>query len=369
MQPRSSLLYVAATAILLLAEGVHAQPSDSDNAEAAQLIYAKAQKEAAAGNVAQASRDFEAAKKLLPGHVRTRISLAECYVKLGRPATALNELSEARTMITDIEKDKAKIIEIDKMIAEVTPVIPTLTISVPQDISTLAGLTITRNGSEVPRNLWGQPIPLDYGAQTIEATALGKPSWSTRVDIDNSSKQFTATIAPNWTSPPKIINDGRQTQTQLPAPRDTWQTQPVRPWNQPISGYGPVEPPVEPRPVAPPSKQRYLGIAGMAVGGAALGVGFFVGQSAIELNAESNDGHCRSDDHCDQIGYDLRTDARLYGNVSTGLVIAGGALLVGGIILFATSKRASAPTQSISPQITRIDLRLGSGQIGFGGVF
>jgi hypothetical protein len=370
MQPRSSLPYAALTAVLLLAASVRAQPSDSVTAEAARLLYEKAKSEIIAGEIAQACLDFETAKKLLPNHIRTRISLAECYVKLGRPATASFELSIAKTL-ADIEGDKGKVDEIDKRLTEVQPTIPTLTISVPNEVSTLAGLTITRNGTDVPRALWGQPIPVDFGLTTIEATALGKSPWSMRIDIDKSNQQFTAIVTPHWTSPTDSVDDGRQTQAQtpIPLPNNMQSNPPVPQWNQPRPVYGPFGPVVDSQPAAPVSKVRYVGIAGMAVGGASLAVGLFVGESAISHNRDSNDGHCRSDDHCDNIGYDLRKDARTLGNVSTGLFIAGGVFLVGGIIIFSTAPRASTQRPSNAPQTTRVDLRMGFGHVGFGGVF
>jgi len=80
----------------------------------------------------------------------------------------------------------------------------------------------------------------------------------------------------------------------------------------------------------------------MALGGAGLVAGGVLGGLAISRWNESNDGHCRLDDRCDDVGLDLRSDAVVFGNASTAAFIAGGVVFAAGVTLFATAPSRSA---------------------------
>ncbi|EYF05000.1 Hypothetical protein CAP_3590 [Chondromyces apiculatus DSM 436] len=79
--------------------------------------------------------------------------------------------------------------------------------------------------------------------------------------------------------------------------------------------------------------------------------------------SESNDGHCDDANRCDPTGRQLREDASGAGDVSTVLFIVGGAVLAGGVVLFATAPSPTKTSDEKSAQggpRTQVSLGLGS---------
>lgn len=63
-----------------------------------------------------------------------------------------------------------------------------------------------------------------------------------------------------------------------------------------------------------------------------------MGGIALARNDESNQNdHCDARNTCDAIGLGVRHEAVVLGNVATVTLVAGAAVLVGGIVLFATA--------------------------------
>lgn len=144
-------------------------------------------------------------------------------------------------------------------------------------------------------------------------------------------------------------------------------------------------PPAEAEPVAvlpgqakppPPQRSNGLATAGFIVGGIGLGVGSVAGLVALsgksDLDKACTNNQCGTDQH------DKLDSARLWGNVSTVMFIAGGAgLLVG---LYATlaapksaaqapSSRSLALVRTPTPPTPTIAPDLGPGGVGVHGSF
>jgi hypothetical protein len=79
-----------------------------------------------------------------------------------------------------------------------------------------------------------------------------------------------------------------------------------------------------------------------AVGVVGLGVGAAFGGLAISKHNQAKTT-CPMTGCVTQDGVDQWSSARLYGNVSTGALIAGGVLVVGGVVLFATGGTPAKP--------------------------
>jgi hypothetical protein len=106
--------------------------------------------------------------------------------------------------------------------------------------------------------------------------------------------------------------------------------------------------------------QRVLGVVVAGVGVLGLAAGSIFGLMSISKNSEA-DENCNPRDptKCSDVGKAAGDDAILFGNISTIAFIAGGALLVGGAIVYfsapahvksvALAKRTSKPI--IAPQI------------------
>ncbi len=114
----------------------------------------------------------------------------------------------------------------------------------------------------------------------------------------------------------------------------------------------PELPPVAPQaPVVPPpspfvwTRQR---IAGVSVAGGAglagLAVGAVFGVKALSQNGDSK-AQCQPQDPalCNPTGAALYKDAVTSAHVSTGSLVAGGAAVVAGLVVFLTASRPKAP--------------------------
>ena len=79
-----------------------------------------------------------------------------------------------------------------------------------------------------------------------------------------------------------------------------------------------------------------------------LGIGAAFGASTISKQNESNaDGHCDAANTCDDAGLALRSEAITAATVSTIGIIAGGAALVGGVVLVLTAPSAPGPASGL----------------------
>lgn len=79
---------------------------------------------------------------------------------------------------------------------------------------------------------------------------------------------------------------------------------------------------------------------GLVIGGTGLAtvvVGAVLGGLASSNWTEAQEEHCRTTTLCDVTGVSLVEEARTFAGASTGLFIGGGALAVGGAILFFVS--------------------------------
>ncbi|HZF50150.1 MAG TPA: hypothetical protein VE093_15935 [Polyangiaceae bacterium] len=300
MDRRPSFCCCLAVAAILLTSGfARAEEPDLKAQKAAGDLYTQASHEMVTGDYAIACPRLEAARKILPQHVRTGMTLAQCYDEAGKPASAWAELQRVKPL-AEAQGKADKVAEIEKKVADLEGRVSRLTIEVPAAIGALPGLVISRNGTPVAAAQWGKAEPVDPGTFEIGATALGKEPWSTRVDLKENGKGVVVSVAPPWPLPARVVE----------------------------------RPPVEASKGAPPW-MRTAGFVGMGVGAAGIGVGAVLGGMAISRNNASSDGHCDAQDRCDQAGFDLRTEARGLGNGSTAAFVVGGTLLAAGAVLFA----------------------------------
>lgn len=348
MHRRLLLLPIAATTLLFASTVAHAQEPDAKTRKAAQELYEQAAQDMVAGEHARACARLEAAKKLLPGHIRTGMTLAECYRQAGQPASALAELLRVKAL-AEVQGKQEKIREAAKQLSDLEPHVPRMTLVIGEDVRALPGFSIVRNGTPVPVSEWGEAVPVDPGSYQLEATALGKERWATRVEVEAAGKQVTVKVEQPWTAPVRTTVEP----TKSPEKKET------------VKAPRPLP---RPHPTAPASSGlRTAGFVGMGFGVAGLGVGALLGGMTIARNGASDDGHCDAQNHCDQTGYDLRKEALALGNASTAAFAVGGALLATGVVLFAVSP--STKGREGSKDRTNVSMRIGPGGLGLQGVF
>ena len=94
------------------------------------------------------------------------------------------------------------------------------------------------------------------------------------------------------------------------------------------------------------STRTIAGLAIAGVGVVSVGVGSYFGVAAIGKNHDANsNGSCGINgqpDGCNSLGVSLRSTALTDGTVSTVLIVAGAAAVVGGGVLWLTDPRSKA---------------------------
>src|SRR5262249_52030000 len=150
------------------------------------------------------------------------------------------------------------------------------------------GVEVKRNGTPVPKSLWGVSEPVDPGEYLIEAHAAGRKSWSTRVRAEPG--RATAVILPpleesaSAPMPPTPSREASASPSGAP-PRDS-----------------------SALPGATSSRIRGQKLAALVVGGAgiiAAGIGAAFAFSANSTYDSANT-HCNPDNFCDPQGIDAR---------------------------------------------------------------
>lgn len=268
------------------------QPSEEE--AAAQAAFDEGIRLMAAGQYEQACERIAKSLELDPG-MAAQFRLAECYDKQGRTASAWKNYHDvAKAARAAGMADRAKVAE-DRA-RELQGRLATLTIAVPEEVASVPGLQVQRDGVSVPPSLWGTPIPVDPGAITVMVAAPGRRSWSEQVVVEG---------------------DGAAQRVDVP------------PFPEATGGdtTGPVDDGM--------SAQAIAGIVLASVGVAGMGAGVIIGVAAKPRYDESND-HCQ-DDLCDQEGLDIRDSVRTQGNVATAVFVIGSAALVGGAVLWLTA--------------------------------
>lgn len=180
-----------AGALLLLA-ATSAAPAAAQQAEA-NLLFDE-------GRVAMAQRDYtkaigklEQSQQLDPA-VGTLLNLAECYVAVGRTASAWVSYREAASLASGTkQRDRERFAS--RKAQELEPRLSHLELVVKPE-ARAPGLVITRGAISIPEALWGSSIPVDPGTQHLEARAPGRAPWSLDVNVGESADKVQVEVPP-----------------------------------------------------------------------------------------------------------------------------------------------------------------------------
>jgi hypothetical protein len=322
-----------------------ADPSHEDQA-AAQVLFDQGKDLMKNGKLAEACSKFEESQRLDP-RIATQFKLADCLEKVGRTASAWANFMDVVTATRaakqpdreKVARDRAAALE--KSLSRLTIVMK----------GSAPDVRVVRDGKEIGPGLLGTAIPVDPGAHRISASAPGKKTWQTEVEVKAGGATATVTI-------PDLENEPvPETPPTATAPSSG----PASPVTAPI---GPTAPPVAPDAGRSGSGQRIAGAALGAVGLAGVGVGIGFGLIA-KGKLDDSAPYCKKDRSlCTQQGLDLTNQARANADVSTGAFIAGGALVAAGVIVFFTAPSKPEPKSGwqlvplVSPQVA------GAGAVG-----
>lgn len=299
--PRKLPLLAAALALVLAAAPSFAGPSKQDVAKADRL-FKEAKTLMAAGKLAEACPKLEESQSLDPAP-GTKFQLAVCYEGTGKPATALafyNEIAELAKSagFKDKERfarDRAEALE---------PKVPRIVIEVGPS-SKVSGLAITRDGAAVDEAMFNRPILVDPGQYTIEATAPGKKPFRSTVSVQGEGTKVSV--------PVRLLDAeafGRRDEVPETA-------------EKPRSSFGPQR-----------IAATVIGVAGL--GGVALGAVFGLDAKSTYDKAMGDPSLCPTKTTCYPAGKKLVDTAQTDATISTIGFVAGGVLVAGGIVLFAT---------------------------------
>jgi hypothetical protein len=244
----------------------------------------------------------------------TLLDLAQCHEKEGKVASACAEFKDAAAMartMKDVDREESATRHAEALEGR----LPQLVLLVPE--AARGSLEITLDAAPIPRDAWGNKVPVDPGAHRIEARAPNKQTWSRDVVVAVTPGQTSVEVP--------VLAD---------VPDERREARPIAP----PAGAG----------NAAPESTSSLPTIGWITGGvgvAALGVGAFFGARTLSLKSD-RDAHCAAGNVCDQEGVALDSDARSAATISTIGIVSGAVLVAAGVALVLVGNGKSAQTRT-----------------------
>ena len=280
---------------------LHAEPTGAERA-AAEALFDSATELMTAEKFAAACEKFEGSLDLDPA-LGTMLRLGDCYDRVGKSASAWAMFRDAASLAHNRNETLR-----EQMATERASDLEKRLSRVRFKVEPGAGLELTLRvgNTRIPAAMFGAAVPLDPGVQVVEASATGRRTWSTSVEVAVGPALQVVQI-------PKLEVAGLSSAPSAGAARDT------KPPIAPSSGGG---------------AQRALGYVSSGVGLVALGLGGFLTYRAKTVNKHSLQ-HCRANDTtaCSAEGVSERQDAQKLASGAFASFAGGGALLAGGALL------------------------------------
>jgi len=237
----------------------------------------------------------------------TLLNLAVCHEQQGRTATAWAEYTSAAAIARrDGQREREDFARkqataLDKRLARVI-----LSVSAADP-----NLAVKLDGQMMTAAVYGVPLPVDPGPHHVTATAPGKASWQTSIDVPAQPGEILVPIPP--LAPAEVKEPLPQAPPRQPAVPPTPVVAP------PVSAPEPPAP--APPPKEPPSSTpKVLMGVGFGVGGLGLVIGAIAGGVSI-ANTSSIRGSCTGDVCPGQSG--AISSANTLANVSNAMFAIG----------------------------------------------
>jgi hypothetical protein len=175
---RLVLVIALAEACLIGPVGLaHAAPGAADQ-QVAQTLFDNARRLMKDGKYTEACPMLEASQRLDPGG-GTLLNLAICHEKEGKLATAHAEYSATLSLaLASNRADRQRTAQ--KALAALAPRLPRLRLIV---VDPPEGLSLSLDGTLLPRAAWAIPTPLDPGPHAVSASAPGKTPVTLDADL------------------------------------------------------------------------------------------------------------------------------------------------------------------------------------------
>jgi hypothetical protein len=306
--PRLSVSLLLATLTALAAAPAHAAAPDP----AAQSLFDQGRAELACAKLEESQRLSPA-----PG---TAFNLADCYVHIGRLASAwslFRDVEAESNLATQVARARLAKQRADELEA----LLPKLLVQVgpaPPD------LNVKRDGVSLGRAQWDTQVPVDLGEHVVTASAFHKKPWRTLVAVTRPGEIVVVHV-------PELEPESGAVAPPLVATA-------TAPAAAPAVAPAPPAALVEtPHVAAPEAPSRLVPVA---VGVAGLGLltasGFTI---AVARSSYHDAGPCDGQDCHTQQAVDARNDARRWGNVATVLGVAGVAAVSTAAVLWLLAPR------------------------------
>ncbi len=303
---------------VLLVAALLVAASSPASADQADKLFRKGKKLLAEKKYADACAAFEEVDKIDPG-IGAKLNVARCFEEWGRLATAYRWYIDAETMAVAGKDDRAT--KIKEVVAELDLNVPRVTIKVPEGANPDVLETLTIDGKPVVLATLGIEQRVDPGPHLIEFV------------VDGTRKRKMAPV-----------ERGGSSEVTLDIPKGTGTPKKAKPIVKKESDPDP-DPDPEPQP-SPGRTQRIAGIALVATGGVAIGVASALTLSARGTYKDALEEHCMgSTSMCSAEGLKITGDARSRANVATVITIAGGAAIVGGVVLYLIAPKAASSSE------------------------
>ena len=293
-----------ASAVLLGAGSVHAEPNATQRA-AAEALFQRAAALMDAEKYAEACEKFQASQELDPT-LGTMLYLADCYDRAGKTASSWALFQEAAQKARrGGQPDRERIA--NERVQDLQKRLSLLELRISKQ-RLAPGLALTINGVAVPQASLNTPLPVDPGSTRIEASAPGKKPWATTFALPAGPVTRVVEIG-------VLADEPKAPASSKSAARD----------EEPKSS----------------SVQTTLGYVTGAAGLAALAAGGFFAYRAYDQNRQSK-AECRAEDPnaCTPEGVTLREDAKQSAAFATIATVSGAALVAGGVVIVLTAPPA-----------------------------
>ena len=159
------------------------------------------------GEYEAACRKYEEAAHLERSPARL-LTLASCYERCGKVATAWATLGEAAEL-AEARGEPKKAALARETLKRLAPNVGRLKVMVP-DEAQVDDLVITRDGAPLAHSLWGVPVPIDPGPHVIRVTALGRQSWQVEVGLLPGPSTMLLRIPVLAVDPERAIDEERR---------------------------------------------------------------------------------------------------------------------------------------------------------------
>lgn len=251
--------------------------------------------------------------------LNTEYHLADCHERAGKLASAWSEFKDVAAKAS-AAGESAKGTKARERADRLAPKVPHLTLAIAVEST---GMEVKRDGVVVEKGLWGVPLPIDPGTYAIEASAPGKITWRTKIEVHG---------------------DGANEHLEVPPLADDPMAQKWREGSSSASTFASVgnleDGAVGDRGYVtstPGATQRAFGVFVGALGVVGLGVG-----GALALSAKKTfDGASCVGDRCDAFGAEARENARNRSDVAKVVFVVSAVAIVGGGVLWLTAPSSS----------------------------